>query len=132
MAQNNRITFNYGHMEDKNYSIEKSVYNVYICNTKLRCKMEDRLIKLEEKLSTFINAVQSAFEKIDKNFESFNKRFDVINVKLNTLHEKIDLLQGNSSSTIETLETGFNDIKTEIEKISIVTRYENDLPYLIK
>ena len=94
--------------------------------------MEERLIKLEEKLDTFINAVQSAFEKIDKNFESFNKRFDVINTKLNILTEKVDTLQGKSSHTIETLETGFNDIKTEINKIAVVTRYDNDYPYLAK
>lgn len=92
--------------------------------------MEERLTRLEEKLDTFINAVQSAFEKIDKNFESFNKRFEVINSKLTTLNEKVDLLQGKSSHTIETLETGFNDIKTEIQKISVVTRYEIDYPYL--
>ncbi|TDO23756.1 hypothetical protein [Pedobacter duraquae] len=94
--------------------------------------MEERLTRLEEKLDTFIDAVQSAFQKIDKNFESFNKRFDVINAKLNSLNEKVDILQGNSSSTIEILETGFNDIKTEIQKISVVTRYENDYPYLAK
>lgn len=92
--------------------------------------MDENVAKLEEKLDTFINAVQSAFEKIDKNFESFNKRFDSINSKLNTLNEKVDFLQGDSSSTIEILETGFNDIKTEIKKISVVTRYENDYPYL--
>ena len=68
--------------------------------------MEDKL-SVEEKLDTFIDAVQSAFEKIDKNFESFNKRFDTINLKLNAINEKVDLLQGNSSSTIEILETGF-------------------------
>ena len=93
--------------------------------------MENKL-SADEKLDTFIEAVQSAFEKIDKNFESFNKRFDTINLKLNTLVEKVDLLQGNSSSTIEILETGFNDIKTEINKISVVTRYDHDFPYLNK
>lgn len=92
--------------------------------------MEDRLKIIEEKLDAFTEAVQSAFEKIDKNFESFNKRFDAINFKLNTLTEKVDLLQGNSSHTIETLETGFNDIKTEINKIAVVTRYDNDYPAL--
>ncbi|TDQ11703.1 hypothetical protein [Pedobacter metabolipauper] len=94
--------------------------------------MEERFNNLEEKLDIFINVVQSAFEKIDKNFESFNKRFDVINGKLNTISEKVDFLQGNSSSTIEILETGFNDIKTKIHKISVVTRYEIDYPYIAK
>ncbi|NQX40352.1 hypothetical protein SAMN05421820_105231 [Pedobacter steynii] len=94
--------------------------------------MEERLKTLEDKLDTFIDAVQSAFEKIDKNFESFNKRFDAIHIKLNVINEKVDLLQGNSSSTIEILETGFNDIKTEINKISVVTRYDHDYPYLDK
>lgn len=93
--------------------------------------MEDRLKIVEEKLDGFIGAVQSAFEKIDKNFESFNKRFDTINTKLNRINEKVDLLQGNSSHTIETLETGFNDIKTEIQKIAVVTRYEIDFPALL-
>lgn len=94
--------------------------------------MEERLNRLEYKLDTFIDAVQSAFEKIDKNLESFNKRFDAINIKLNAINEKVDLLQGNSSSTIEILETGFNDIKTEINKISVVTRYDHNYPYLDK
>lgn len=92
--------------------------------------MEDRLRLVEEKIDAFTAAVQSAFEKIDKNFESFNKRFDLINAKLNILTEKVDVIQGNSSHTIETLETGFNDIKGEIQKIAVVTRYENDYPYL--
>ena len=94
--------------------------------------MEDRLKRVEEKLDTFVEAVQSAFGKIDKNFESFNKRFDTINTKLNILCGKVDVLQGDSSHTIETLETGFNDIKTEIEKIAVVTRYEIDYPHLFE
>lgn len=87
-------------------------------------------MKLEEKLDSFIEVVQSAFEKINQNFESFNKRFDAINQKLTVIGDKIDLLQGDSSHTIETLETGFNDIRSEIQKIAVVTRYENDYPYL--
>lgn len=93
--------------------------------------MEDRLRLVEDKIDAFTQAVQSAFEKIDKNFESFNKRFDSINSKLNILTEKVDLLQGNSSHTIETLETGFNDIKGEIKKIAVVTRYESDYTGLL-
>lgn len=88
--------------------------------------MEARLDKLEKKLDTLIDSVQSAFEKIDQNFKSFNNRFDTINHKLNTLNEKVDLIQGNSTSTIEVLETGFNDIKAEIDKLSIFTRYEHE------
>jgi len=47
------------------------------------------------------------------------------------LNEKVDTLQGNSSSTIEILETGFNNIQTEIKKISVVTRYKIDYPELL-
>lgn len=93
---------------------------MYICGVKTRQNMEERIKMLEDKLDTFIDAVQSAFEKIDKNFESFNKRFDTINTRLSAINEKIDLLQGDSSSTIEILETGFNDIKTEIIKNVVV------------
>ncbi|HWW40459.1 hypothetical protein [Pedobacter sp.] len=92
----------------------------------------ERIYRNFESFDTFKEATQAAFEKIDKNFESFNKRFDAINVKLNSLSERVDFIQGNSSSTIEILETGFNDIKTEINKISVVTRYEHDFPYLNK
>ena len=95
--------------------------------------MEERLNRLEIKLDTLINSVQSAFEKIDQNFESFDKRFDHINLKLlklNVLIEKVDSLQGNSSSTIEILETGFNDIKSEIDKLSIFTRYDHETSFI--
>ena len=85
-----------------------------------------------EAINKKFEAVESAFKKIDKNFEYFNKRLDLIESKLNTVIEKVDFLQGNSTSTIEILEIGFNDIKTKIQKISVVTRYELDYPYLIK
>ncbi|WP_367867081.1 hypothetical protein [Pedobacter sp. WC2423] len=56
-------------------------------------------------------------KKVDHNFESLNKR--------------IDLLQGNSVSTMESLEKGINDVKSELQKISVVTRYENEYFYLV-
>lgn len=94
--------------------------------------MDERLKKIEDSLYELSTAVKSAFEKINANLASFDKRFDNINSKLTTLSDKIDLLQGNSTHTIETLETGFKDIQNEIGKIAIVTRYEHDLPYIKK
>lgn len=88
---------------------QKSDDNFHLLNRKM--DLLDRRVELLEKTVDLLG------KKVDDNFESLNKR--------------IDLLQGNSFSTIESLEKGINEIKSELQKISVVTRYENDYFYLI-
>lgn len=129
--------------------------------------MEDRIKKLEDAVVSLSETINIGFQKIDDNFQLLDKKVELVDRKLELLDrkaellakkvevlddkveilgKKVDVIQGNSVSTIEILETGINNVRTElnsgvndiryikgeIQKISVVTRYENDYPYLNK
>lgn len=95
--------------ETMTIGFQKSDYNFQLLSQKVE--------SLDQKVGSLDRKLGSLNQKVDDNFESLNKR--------------IDLLQGNSVSTMESLEKGIKDIKSELEKISVVTRYKNDYFYLV-
>jgi hypothetical protein len=88
--------------------------------------MEGKLIRLEKKLNTFINAAQSAFEKFHKDIESFNERLDVINDRLDAPNKSMCMTnrkekavkEDESSSGISVPAPDFNNVKTEVQRKS--------------
>ncbi len=106
--------------------------------------MEVRIEKIEQSVALLSETINVGFQKIDDNFQLLNKKIDLLQGDAISTNKKIDSLQGKSVSTMETLETGINDIRTElgagindikdikseIQKISVTTRYEQDYLYL--
>lgn len=91
-------------------------------------KLEQRVLDLENTISTLIKHIQEVNNSIVVGFGKVDNNFDLIN-------DKIDALQGNSTASIETVEgkidalhgstkLGFSDLKTEISKINDATGYE--------
>ncbi len=92
--------------------------------------MEQRIEQLEQKVEDLVghigaltDIIINALGKIDDNNSSFSNRFDAINTKLATISASIDELKGGSDKTIGALDSGFKDLKTEIQKINAVTGY---------
>ncbi|MGY0036427.1 hypothetical protein [Pedobacter sp. NJ-S-72] len=118
--------------------------------------MEQAINKLQESVALLSETMMIGFKKSDDNFQLLSRKVELMgqdvqgltrdvqgltqNMQLLTqkvddnfesLNKRIDLLQGNSVSTMESLEKGINDIKSELQKISVVTRYESDYFYLV-
>ncbi|MCG8762757.1 hypothetical protein G1K46_08435 [Tenacibaculum finnmarkense] len=63
----------------------------------------------EKLLKELIENQTKAFDKIDQNFENLNNR-------VSSIEKKLSLLADNTDK-------GFDDVKTELKKISLVTSY---------
>lgn len=104
--------------------------------------MEQAIKKLQDSVTLLSENMIIGFQKSDDNFHLLNRKMELLDTTVDllgkkvddnfeSLNKRIDLLQGNSFSTMESLEKGINEIKSELQKISVVTRYENDYFYLI-
>ncbi len=97
--------------------------------------MEQTINKIQESIVLLSKAMAIGFQRNDDNFQLLSQKVELLDQKVDNnfvaLNKRIDLLQGNSVSTIESLEKGISDIRAELQKISVVTRYENDYFYLV-
>ncbi len=63
-------------------------------------------------------------KKIDNLTEQVAKGFEAVASDLKAIETKIEKLKGGSSSTLGTVDSKLAEVITEIKKIGVVTRYE--------
>jgi predicted nucleic acid-binding Zn-ribbon protein len=93
--------------------------------------MDEKLANLEINLSTlskeFLSlkeAIAAGFKKVDTNFASIGSRLASLEKQVKELNFKVANLDTNTSSGLNEVGTKIESLTEEINKISVVTKYD--------